>query len=58
MARSLTTIFSRMVLAVLATHAVLLPLLSFGMLMVIRDVQEGVFIDYVRTYSRVFAELL
>ena len=47
-----------MVLAVLLIHAVLLPLLSYGMLTIVRNVQEDVFIDHVRIYSRVFADQL
>ena len=47
-----------MVLAVLLVHAVLLPLLSHGMLTLVRDVQEELFIDHVRIYSRVFADQL
>lgn len=47
-----------MVLAVLLIHAVLLPLLSYGMLTLVRDVQEELFIDHVRIYSRVFADQL
>lgn len=45
-----------MVLAVLLIHAVLLPLLSYGMLKVVRNVQEELFVDHVRIYSRVFAD--
>lgn len=58
MARALNKISSRMILAVMLIHAVLLPLLSYGMLTVVRNVQEEVFIDHVRIYSRVFADLL
>ena len=58
MARALNKISSRMVLAVMLIHAVLLPLLSYGMLTVVRNVQEEIFIDHVRIYSRVFADLL
>ena len=47
-----------MVLAVLLIHAILLPLLSYGMLTVVRNVQEEIFTDHVRIYSRVFADLL
>jgi len=43
---------------VLAIHAVLLPLLSFGMLTVVRNVQQEIFTDHVRIYSRVFADML
>ena len=58
MAIGLKTLSSRMVLAVLLINAVLLPLLSFGMLTVVRKVQEDFFADHVRIYSRVFADLL
>jgi len=58
MARDLRTISSRMVLAVLAIHAVLLPILFYGMIRVVRTAQEEVFIDHVRIYSRVFTDLL
>ena len=58
MAGALNKISSRMVLAVMLIHAVLLPLLSYGMLTVVRNVQEEIFIDHVRIYSRVFADLL
>ncbi len=47
-----------MVLAALLIHAVMLPLLSYGMLTLVRNAQEEVFIDHVRIYSRVFADLL
>lgn len=47
-----------MVLAVLLMHAVLLPVLFYGMIRVVRTAQEEVFIDHVRIYSRVFADLL
>ena len=58
MARDLRTISSRMVLAVLLIHAVLLPILFYGMIRVVRTAQEEVFVDHVRIYSRVFADLL
>jgi len=58
MARDLKTISSRMVLAVLVIHAVMLPVLSYALTNLVRNVQEEVFIDHVRIYSRVFADLL
>lgn len=58
MARDLKTLSSRMVIAVLLIHAVMLPVLSYGMLALVRNVQEDVFVDHVRIYSRVFADLL
>jgi len=56
MAGALKSISARMVLAVLLIHAVLLPLLSYGMLTLVHNVQEETFIDHVRIYSRVFAD--
>ncbi len=58
MARNLKTISSRMVVAVLVMHAVLLPVLSYALIAVVRNVQEEMFVDHVRIYSRVFADLL
>lgn len=58
MARKLKSISSRMVIAVLLIHAILLPLLSYAMLTVVRNAQEDVFIDHVRIYVRVFADIL
>jgi len=58
MARALKSISARMVLAVLLIHAVLLPLLSYGVLTLVHNVQEELFIDHVRIYSRVFADQL
>ena len=58
MARNLKSLLSWMVLAVLLIHAVVLPLLSYAMIVVVRNAQEEVFIDHVRIYSRVFADLL
>jgi signal transduction histidine kinase len=47
-----------MVFAVLLIHAVMLPVLSYALIDLVRNVQEEVFIDHVRIYSRVFADLL
>ena len=58
MARNLKTISSRMVVAMLVIHAVMLPVLSYALINLVRNVQEEVFIDHVRIYSRVFADLL
>ncbi len=58
MARDLKSLSSRMVLAVLLINAVLLPIMAYGMLTVVRNVQEEFFTDHVRIYSRVFADLL
>jgi len=58
MARNLKSLSSRMIFAVLLINAVLLPILSYGMLTVVRNVQEDFFTDHIRIYSRVFADLL
>jgi signal transduction histidine kinase len=58
MARDLKTFSSRMVIAVMLIHAVMLPVLSYGMLALVQNVQEDVFVDHVRIYSRVFADLM
>jgi signal transduction histidine kinase len=58
MARPLKSISSRLVLAVLLVNAALLPLLVYGLLTVVRSVQEDVFIDHVRIYARSFADML
>jgi signal transduction histidine kinase len=47
-----------MVLAALIINAVLLPVLAYGVLKLVRNTQQDVFIDHVRIYSRVFADLL
>jgi len=57
MARALKTIASRMVLAVVIIHAVLLPLLSYGLFTIIRDSQQEAFVDHARIYTRVFADI-
>jgi signal transduction histidine kinase len=58
MARNLKTISARMVIAVLLIHAVMLPVLSYALIDVVRNAQEEAFIDHVRIYSKVFADLL
>jgi len=47
-----------MVFAVLLIHAALLPALFYGLLAVVRNGQEAVFVDHVRIYTRVFADIL
>jgi len=58
MARPLKSIPSRLMLAILLVHAVLMPFLVYGLLTVVRNVQEDVFIDHVRIYARSFADML
>lgn len=58
MAGNLKSLLARMILAVLLIHALVLPLLSYAMIVVVRNAQEEVFIDHVRIYSRVFADWL
>ena len=57
MARTLK-ISTRMILAVLLIHAVLLPLLSYGLIYVIRTDHQDVFVDHIRAYSRAFADIM
>lgn len=47
-----------MIIAVLLMHAVLLPLLSFGLIGLIRAGYEEVFLDHVRAYARAFADVV
>jgi len=47
-----------MIVAALVIHAVLLPLLFFGLLQVITADHEGVFVDHVRAYARAFADIM
>lgn len=57
MARVLTTFASKMVLAVLLIHAVLLPLLFYALYFAAKDSHEQAFIDHTRIYARIFADL-
>lgn len=57
MARTLK-ISTRMVIGVLLVHAVLLPILFYGLMHVIRSDHEDVFIDHIRAYARAFADVL
>jgi len=57
MARTLK-ISTRMILAVLLIHAVLLPLLFYGLVYVIRTDHQDVFVDHIRAFSRAFADIM
>lgn len=58
MARKLTTLSARTFLAAFAVHAVLLPVLYFGLRTLARADHEEVFIDHVRGYSRMYADVM
>jgi signal transduction histidine kinase len=58
MARVLKTVSSSMVLAVLVIHAVLLPLLFYGLTRVLEEGNRNAFLDHTRIYVRTFADLL
>jgi signal transduction histidine kinase len=58
MAGKLNSLAGRMVLVVLAIHAVLLPALFSGVLAVVSNSQKVAFIDASRIYARVFADIL
>jgi len=47
-----------MIIAALVIHAVLLPMLFFGLLQLIRTDHETVFVDHVRAYARAFADIM
>ncbi|NOQ91016.1 MAG: HAMP domain-containing protein [Gammaproteobacteria bacterium] len=57
MASKLNTLTGRIILMGLAIHAVLLPLLFFGMLYVVEQSHEERFINDVRKYSRFLADV-
>ena len=57
MARTLK-ISTRMIIGVLIVHAVLLPILFYGLMYVIRQDHEDVFVDHIRAYARAFADIL
>jgi len=58
MAKKLNTLASRVILVGLAVHAVLLPLLFYGLMTIVRQSNEERFIDDVRQYSRFLADLI
>lgn len=57
MAGKLNSLAGRMVLVVLAIHAVLLPALFYAVLAVVNNSQKEAFIDASRIYARVFADI-
>jgi len=57
MAKKLKTLTSRMILAGLALHAVLLPLLFIGQMHVISQSHEEGFVNDIRQYSRFLADV-
>ena len=57
MATKLNTLTSRMVLIGLAIHAVLLPILFYGLLYIVEQSHEERFINDVRKYSRFLADV-
>jgi signal transduction histidine kinase len=56
MARLGTSIASRIVTAVLAVHAVLLPLLFFGLFFVVERSHADMFVEHARTFARVLTD--
>jgi signal transduction histidine kinase len=57
MATKLNTLTGRIILIGLAIHAVLLPLLFYGMLYIVEQSHEELFINDVRKYSRFLADV-
>ena len=57
MATRLNTITARIILIGLAIHAVLLPVLFFGLLHIVEQSHEELFINDVRKYSRFIADV-
>ena len=57
MASKLNTLAARIILIGLAIHAVLLPLLFFGLLYIVEQSHEEGFINDVRKYSRFIADV-
>ena len=58
MASKLNTLTGRIILIGLAIHAVLLPLLFYGMLYIVEQSHEERFINDVRKYSRFIADII
>lgn len=53
----MNSISSRMVLALLAIHAVLLPALFFGVLAIVTTSQEEAFVDYARNSASIIGDI-
>jgi signal transduction histidine kinase len=58
MGTKLNSLTARMILIGLAIHAVLLPLLFYGLLYIVEQSQEELFVNDVRKYSRLIADLI
>lgn len=58
MAGKLNTLSARMVLVLLLIHAVLLPALFYGVLVVVENSQTDAFVDDTRIHARIFADFL
>lgn len=58
MAPRLNTITGRIILTGLAVHAVLLPLLFYGLFYIVEQTHEEIFINDVRKYSRFIADII
>ncbi|MGB5297906.1 MAG: hypothetical protein WBN48_04165, partial [Thiogranum sp.] len=56
MAGKLNTLAARVILIGLAIHAVLLPLLFYGLLYIVKQSHEERFVNDVRKYSRFLAD--
>lgn len=58
MAPKLNTITGRIILAGLVIHAVLLPMLFYGLFYIVEQTHEEIFINDVRKYSRFIADII
>ena len=58
MVRVTNRLWFRLTSVVLVIHAVLLPLLFFGLLFIVRQSHADIFVDQVRTYGRLLADEL
>ena len=58
MAGKLNTLAGRMVLVLMVIHAVLMPALFYGVMVVVENSQKDSFVDGTRIYARVFADIL
>ena len=56
MAKRLNTLSARLIIVVVLGHAVLLPLVFRGVLYIVEQSHEEMFIDHVRAFSRFFAD--
>jgi len=58
MARKLSTLRARLIMVALAVHAMLLPALFFGVMLIVENSHRDVFVNDVRTHSRFLADIL